>query len=184
MKHSVDGSVVVFANASTPEARNAALDFARRGWFVVLAGASDTTLNELKKYIHMTGGVAHVVPANPKTPDDLARGSPQETLCSHCLQMVEYFLGNASQSFSVGLDAGNGMPGSQETCGDTRAHQSESDDAEWDPFRDIPEGSVSGLWLRITPDCHVLSSLPAAPAPFHDRQYAVNASSPGRFSLS
>ena len=67
MKHSVDGSVVVFANASTPEARNAALDFARRGWFVVLAGASDTTLNELKKYIQMTGGVAHVVPADPKT---------------------------------------------------------------------------------------------------------------------
>jgi hypothetical protein len=58
---------VVIANASLPEARDAALDFGRRGWFVVLAGASDIALHELRKYIQMSGGVAHVVSADPKT---------------------------------------------------------------------------------------------------------------------
>jgi NADP-dependent 3-hydroxy acid dehydrogenase YdfG len=67
MKREVDGSVVVIANASAPQAADTALDFARRGWFVVLGGISEKALNQLERYIRMNGGVAHVVPGNAET---------------------------------------------------------------------------------------------------------------------
>ena len=67
MKHAVDGSVIVIADAGSRRMRNAALDFARRNWSIVLAGTNRTALDELTRYIRMNGGVAHAVYADSRT---------------------------------------------------------------------------------------------------------------------